>query len=98
MRLRERLARQRFPEIYDSVLEILFRHDPVGICFRGNPRRETEYGPEVNTILPRLREASSESALHNIVYEEFQYWFDESAGPKERYTRIATDLWELVGT
>ena len=79
-----------------QMLEILFRHDPVGICMVENPHRATEYSPEVDTILPRLYEASSENDVLQIVYEEFVHWFDSSAGPQERYAQIAAEIWQLI--
>lgn len=64
---RERLKRT-YGKLYDQVLEILFRHDPIGINFKDN---KDEYSPEAGTILPRLKEAGSQAKLRRIIHEEF---------------------------
>jgi len=45
-----------YPRLFDTMAEILFRHDPLGINFEHNT---DEYPPEVGTILPRLESATS---------------------------------------
>ncbi len=97
---KERLKRCPFwleqPERFEAVLRILYGYDPVGVCFPDNPRRSTEYAPEVNTILPRLKEAAAVADMRRVVYEEFVRWFDASAKNIERYDWIAADIWELL--
>ena len=81
-----------FIQLYDEVLAILFRHDPIGINFVDNT---DEYAPEARTILQRLREAESPEGLAGIIHEEFIHWFDiDMAGPKSRYVPIAHDVWK----
>src|SRR5688572_5981665 len=60
----------RFGELYEQILAILQRHDPIGIA-----ELPGEYAPEVNTILLRLSEAHSVAALRRVIYEEFVWWF-----------------------
>ena len=77
-----------------EVEEILFRHDPIGINFEDN---RDEYDPEVDTILPRLKEARDADDVQSIVYEEFVRWFDEKiAGKKSNvvYKNISLEIWE----
>jgi hypothetical protein len=79
--------------LLDSVSEILFRHDPIGINFESNA---DEYDPEAGTILPRLFDCQCLKDVHQVVYEEFVRWFDEStAGPFEIYDSIAKEIWDL---
>lgn len=34
--------------------------------------------------------------VHNAVYSEFVRWFDaDTAGPPERYEKIASEIWQL---
>ena len=87
-----KLVRAHYPELYDAVLALLYRHDPVGINFEINP---DEYEPEVGTILPRLQGCSSPEDVQRVVYEKFQRWFGDSTGQYERYAGIASDLWAL---
>jgi len=77
-----------YRELYSEVEEILFKIDTMGINFEDNT---DEYDPEVDTILPRLKYAKSEEDVHEIVYEEYVRWFEESVGNKnhERYKKAA---------
>ncbi|MGI1659458.1 MAG: hypothetical protein ACRKFN_10810 [Desulfitobacterium sp.] len=88
---RQRL-KNLYKELYNEVSEILFRHDPIGINFDDNT---DEYEPEVGTILPRLTSANSIDDVRLIVHEEFIKWFDKDiAGPIERYSQIAEEVWK----
>lgn len=95
----ERLCRRKLwhehRERFESILACLTRHDPLHICIQGNPKRETEYMSEVETILPRLSGATSQDEVQKIIHEEFQHWFGASAGPIERYHEIAHELWAI---
>ena len=83
--------RKEFRELFDTVSEILFRRDPVGINFETNT---DEYEPEVGTILPRLRSCESQADVHRVVYEEFVRWFEaDTCGPEDRYEPIAIEIW-----
>ena len=78
---------------YTEIEEILFRNDPMGINFVDNT---DEYDPEVDTILPRLKTANSESDVLDIVHEEFCKWFDaDMVGKKSHpvYKVIAKEVW-----
>jgi hypothetical protein len=88
---RQRLRRE-YGKLYDEVLEILFRNDPIGINFEFNT---DEYEPEVGTILPRLKEAHSPEDLQGIIHQEFVCWFDAGiAGTKAKYAKIAQEIWD----
>jgi hypothetical protein len=77
-----------------SLERLLFVLDPIGINFEENA---DEYLPEAETITLRLPEASTETELLRIVHEEFVQWFGEStAGPINRYERIASEIWALL--
>ena len=94
----------RFGELYEQILAILQRHDPIGIGYLPD-----EYEPEVDTILLRLSEAHSLAALRRIIYEEFVWWFGSSeaasweerlatseAGLEENYEPIALEIWSVL--
>jgi hypothetical protein len=79
--------------LFDSIAELLFRHDPVGINFEVNPG---EYQTEAGSILPRLRDCNSVEAVRQVVHQEFVHWFGvATAGSEERYTQIAAEIWQL---
>ncbi|HET9363783.1 MAG TPA: hypothetical protein VFP71_02235 [Candidatus Angelobacter sp.] len=86
-----RLLRNEYGNLFDSLAALLFRHDPVGISFVAD-----EYEPEAGTILPRLRNCESARDVQRVVHEEFVRWFNaDIAGPEERYTDIASEIWRL---
>jgi hypothetical protein len=94
--LRERRKlREEYRDLFNATTALLFRHDPVGINFETNA---DEYEAEAGTILPRLRACRSEDDVLTAVYEEFLRWFDDSAGPRDRYEQIAVELWALWQT
>lgn len=83
--------RAEYGNLFDSVADILFRHDPVGINFEDN---SDEYYPEARTILPRLRDCRSAQDVTRVVHEEFVTWFEpETAGPKENYQLLSQEIW-----
>ena len=88
-----RRLRAEYGSLFDEVAAIFFRHDPIEINFEDNT---DEYEPEARTILPRLRTCHSAEDVLAVVHEEFQRWFDpEIAGPREKYSTIANDVWAL---
>lgn len=85
-------VKAKYGNLYDEVVAILYRHDPVALRGAGAP--EDEYEPEAGTILPRLREARSADDARRIIHEELVHWFDAPlAGPTTDYTQIAADVW-----
>lgn len=87
--------RQEFGALYGRVSAILFEEDPIGINFGTNT---DEYDPEVDTILPRLAACVTVEDVRAVVHAEFVRWFDPgTAGPAERYTRIAERILQARG-
>ena len=80
-----------YGDLFESVADILFRHDPVGINFEDNT---DEYYPEARTILPRLGDCRSAQDVTTVVHEEFVRWFEpETAGTKENYQLVSEEIW-----
>ena len=67
--MNKREGKAKFRALRAAVSEVLREADPVGLIEIGAPR--DEYDPEVGTILPRLRDATSASDVHRILHEEF---------------------------
>jgi hypothetical protein len=81
--------REAYATLYYTILNILHKYDPIGIAYLAD-----EYTPEVETILPRLKETSSVEGVNEVIYQEFVRWFDsELAGSKARYDKIAEEVW-----
>jgi hypothetical protein len=90
-----RRLKAEYAGIFSTVSGILRRHDPVGLVAIGAPPHE--YEPEVGTILPRLREISSEEDACRITTEEFVKWFgDDTIHDAEALKRCGTDIWKHV--
>jgi len=92
------LARREYwqlqPEMFEAILKILFHHDPIGIC--DHDTGASQYSIEVNTILPRLKNALSAKDVHQIVHEEFVDWFNATGERSaSKYEAIAKEIWEL---
>jgi hypothetical protein len=90
---RRRRTKAEYGPLFDSIVALLFQHDPVGIKFESNT---DEYEPEAEAILPRLNACQSVENVRQVVHEEFVRWFDPSTvGRVERYTQIAIEIWAL---
>jgi len=89
----KKTLRLRYLSLYRGLTDLLYRHDPVGLAAAGAPK--DEYGPEVGTIIPRLRNANSPDDVRRIVHQEFLRWFEaeETAGPESAYNDIAQEIW-----
>ena len=70
---RGRIKRE-FVAKYESISALLFEIDPMGINFKTNT---DEYEPEVNTILPRVKDLKERKEIELVVREEFERWFGD---------------------
>ena len=89
-------SKERQRQLYEELLQILHRHDPIGLARLGAPM--DEYEPEVGTIVSRLRSAASAEDVTRIVHEEFGRWFgaESTTGPKAAYSAIGDEVWSLL--
>ncbi len=88
-------TKETYRKLYSEIGEILFRHDLVGIASEEN---KDEYNPEVGSILPRLKEAKSQSDVQDILYEEFMHWFGRETIPDKddgKYEKAAREIWAV---
>jgi len=77
----------------DELTELFYRHDPVGLAEIGAPA--DEYAPEVEGLLLRLNEATSQENLRRIVHSVFLQKFEaeETCGPESAYEQISQEIW-----
>jgi len=89
----ERAAtRERDPALFDRVVAILHRHDPMGIAVAENP---DEYAAEAGTIIPHLHLAINAEEVETIIAQEMTFWFGEDmAPPEEGFGVVAVAVWE----
>jgi hypothetical protein len=86
-----------FNALRTVVAEALREADPVRLLEIGAPA--DEYDPEIGTILPRLRTASSAEEVRTMLHEEFVRWFDaDPAGSAEAYDGAAQRIWAFLQT
>jgi hypothetical protein len=91
--LESRRLKAEYGTLFDLVSALLYRHDPIGINFEEST---DEYDLEARTILPKLRRCNALQDVHDAVYSEFVHWFDaDTAGPREHYNEIASEIWQL---
>ncbi len=91
---RQAALKGAYGALYSEVSRLVRAGDPVHLIAIGAP--DDEYDPEVSTILPRLREATSRNDVHRIVHEEFVRWFGaDIAGPSETYTAVSEEIWNV---
>ena len=72
-----------YGKLYGDLTDLFCRYDPMGLVNMGAP--ENEYEPEVQAVLPRLKEACSMNDLRYILYEEFTTMFSVVNGPAPRH-------------
>lgn len=87
----QRVLRAEYKWLQAEAVRLFGRHDPLGIAGDGN---QDDYGLEVSTVLPRLRSCDGAGQVRAVLVEEFARWFGErDAGPVERYSGMAEELW-----
>lgn len=80
-------------DLVDAISAVLFKADPVGINFDTNT---DEYDAEAETIVIALPRAAGPGDVRSLTHGAFVQWFDaETAGPIERYTAVANEIWSL---
>jgi hypothetical protein len=91
----KRAGKAQFAALREAVSRALRDADPIGLIQGGAPL--DEYDPEVGTVLPRLRGATSCGDVRTILHEEFVHWFgDEVAGRIEHYDQAAESIWAIL--
>jgi hypothetical protein len=92
------LSKESYRELYEQLVQILHRHDPIGLIRLGAPH--DEYELEVGTIVPRLQSAANAEDVTRIIYEEFSRWFGAASttGPQTAYAPIGDEVWLLLTT
>lgn len=87
---KRKILEKHEPLLFKKVVEILFKHDPMGIDYEVNTN---EYEPEAGTIIPRLATCSKLIEARKVIYEEFIRWFYDDVGSESEYTEVAKEIW-----
>ena len=93
-KIKNKQVKDAYFKLFESVSEILFRVDPVGIASgKENPN---EYDAEAGEIIAKLGGCRSEQEALTVVYDTFCDMFDKkTAGPKAKYTKVAGEIWRV---
>jgi hypothetical protein len=81
------------PQLFEAILRIVSQHDLEGIITPANPRGWTEYASEVESMLPRLKRASSAADVERIVRQVFRQCFGRA--PRQSAV-MAAALWQCL--
>jgi len=85
--------KKTYANLYFTLEKLYFEGDPIGINFKDNT---DEYAPEVDQILPKLKNCNSEQETLNLIHDIFCKMFDPmTAGGKEIYKDLAAETWRL---
>jgi hypothetical protein len=89
---RRRMLAKTYGDLFADVARIMQASDPMQLIAIGAP--DDEYEPEIGTVLPRLKEATSSLDVRRIVHEEFSRWFgDDMAGTESEYEAVSVEIW-----
>jgi hypothetical protein len=100
LRHAQNLLRQREPELFTVILNVLTNADVIGIIDEDDPRSGERYAPIVGTILPRLSRGMPCLTIQTIIFEEMTAWFNTPpggsiVGTPERYAEVAEHIWQV---
>ena len=80
----------------DSFLElsrIIELQDPMELLIYDI---EGEYDPEVASILVQLNKDLTKQEVHDLVFNDFTYWFKPIAGDKEHYIELSDAVYNWM--
>jgi predicted nuclease of restriction endonuclease-like (RecB) superfamily len=79
-------------DLVATVTELLFGDDPMGINAGSNI---AEYTAEAEDIVIGLPGAADAEDVADLAHQTFVQWFSaEDAGPRDRYERVANEIWQ----
>ena len=86
-------VKSHYGELFLELRMIINLHDPIGLSKYG---LADEYDPETASILVQLNNDLSEVQVHELVYQDFKYWFNPVAGKKEKYKDLSSDIYKWL--
>jgi len=88
----QKASRESYQLAYSELSQLIREADPIALIAAGAPA--DEYGPEVSTILARLRETRSVDDVQRMVHEVFVRWFGaDIAGSITDYSDLSKNIW-----
>lgn len=87
--LKRQMEMEALERLQEELIDTLRRHDPLHVADR---MRDVEYVPEVETMLPRIREAPDPRAIEEVLREELQSWRGADAASQVDLAPIAAEM------
>ena len=88
---RHKELKAEYGRLYDSLLTLFRAADPAGF---GEDAPVSEYSPEVETVLPRLRDCRGPFDVQEVLFEEFERWCGPIVGDFEEFAPLAAQVWD----
>jgi hypothetical protein len=85
--------KSHYGKLFLELRSLIHRHDPIDIAKYG---MEDEYDPETASILVQLNNNLSQVQVHELVYQDFMYWFNPVAGKKEKYKDLSSAIYKWL--
>lgn len=82
-------------KLRDKLRKIFNKHDPISI-YAGPKINFDEYDPEIEELPFIFKRSKNSVEFLTEVHNVFIKMFDESAGPKSRYRKLAKEVYELL--
>lgn len=85
-------ARAAYPQLFNAIRAVIYRHDPSGLFALGAPK--DEHDDDVHRIISRLQHVDSPDAVPEILDDVMGYWFEENPDPKDFARAMAPPIWD----
>lgn len=84
------LIKSQFGDVFLELREIIELHDPMRLT---QYDVVGEYDPETASILIQLRKDLTQEEVHDLVYTDFSFWFEDVVGQKEDYNELSEAIY-----
>ena len=92
----KRQSSNEYIDLVKGIKEAIDRHDPMGLRAVGAP--SDEYEPQASSIARAVLRCGNLEEFLDATWNAFYDSFGESAGRREDYDRLATDVYDLART
>lgn len=90
-------AWKKHPRLVEEISRVLAHADPEGLSLWSgyHPSPLTEYMPEVEAIVERLRHVADQQGLARVIEDVFQQWFGDDTSVQDG-SELARKIWPVV--
>jgi hypothetical protein len=87
------LVKSQYGEVFLELRKIIELHDPMQL---NQYETEGEYDPETASILIQLQNNFVLQEVHDLVYNDFSFWFEDIVGQKENYKELSDAIYAWI--